>query len=1003
MSRLKFRSALLATVAGAWSLAAAAQAGVITGAVIEKSTGKPLAGATVSIPGTSYSAVTGPDGRFTLNDVPAGDYSLEMNREGYRAAAINLKASQTGTTDATFSAFAASLNEVVVVGNRYQATRLQMAAANTITVMSANDLQHTASHNVAEALALMPSVNVMTTGSGFIGGVDAASRGEGMYVSVRGMDDEYNVETINGVDLVRATPYSRAVQLSLMPPSGLQTIVLNDTSRADMDGEAIGGTIDFRTPTAYDYNGRTSGSIQIGGNLETRASSYGQDGVGESVAIDGQHKFGANDQFGVYASAYYDIHHYANSVMGGVAETGCCDRAWAFAVESANTTSPVSAPGMSPGNNLISTGFNVGESSGKEERWGGTLSLDWRANDTTTAYFRMTYGQALVQQNSALTQYVGMGVQNGSNGLAIGNTGLYQPVISYVQPRFWYETNPEHETMGTAQIGGESVINHWTIAPNLFFAWGADDRPNHIEVAARVNDINGGNGLTYGGTSLFTASNGYPVPIMTPTAYNYLNNVGSQPAAGGSPEYTPQTSGQQLGGAKIDIKYDFDGGLLKYVKFGVKHETSWREVTNRDYTVPNYGGAATFGDLGIISSYSAHVWEGRYNWSVPNINQSKLWGLFNALGGATDATSDECGSDPINNYNCNTQKAREATTSAYAMVDFKYKDLEITPGFRFEHTDILSTYWNHQSTTVTDLNGVSTTTVVQNFATAPTHYDVPLPSIFFTYRPSADAVYRASVWTSYERPPFYQLAPGATTNTSGGTTSISQGNPDLKVVYATNFDLSGEWQNHHGGHLMLATYYKLLRDYLYDSGGNVVNATQVQGVNVGTVITKPFNGSNGTVFGVTLAARQKFQDMPAPFDGFGVDGNVTRTWTSVDLGPPGLTGQRIQNVPDVMANVRFFYEKNNISVDLTYHYTGEYVTTYDTLGFGQGWDNVWQRPNTKLDLHAGYRYHDWKLDFSMTNLTDTWGYWTHVGKDNLNVSDIANTGQTALVTVTRKF
>ncbi|WP_213979720.1 STN domain-containing protein [Sphingomonas sp. dw_22] len=138
---------------------------------------------------------------------------------------------------------------IVVVGTRDQASDLKTKASNTIDVLSAEDLSHTAVHNVAEALGLLPGVNVTNTGSsGFAAGVDNTSRGEGMFVSIRGLNAEYNINLINGVQAAQASPYSRAVQLSLLPPSGLHTIVLNKTSRADMDGDAIGGTVDFRTP-----------------------------------------------------------------------------------------------------------------------------------------------------------------------------------------------------------------------------------------------------------------------------------------------------------------------------------------------------------------------------------------------------------------------------------------------------------------------------------------------------------------------------------------------------------------------------------------------------------------------------------------------------------------------------------------------------------------------------------------------------------------------------------
>ena len=1002
--RMKSRHLKIGLFATAAALAglgfATAEAGTITGVVVDPA-GKPVASATVSIPGTSYATKTGADGKFALPNVPQGQYTVEIEHPTYHAAPATVSAPQDGSVAVSFNAYAAQINEVVVVGNRYQATQAQMKAVNTVSVMSAADLQHTAVHNVAEALGLLPGVNVMNTGSGFIGGVDAASRAEGMFVSVRGMNAEYNVNLINGIEAAQATPYSRAVQLSLLPPSGLQTIVLNKTSRADMDGDAIGGTVDFHTPSAFDSNRAASGSVQAGARIESRAQDYGKDGLGYNFGVDGQTKFGPDHQFGVYASAFYDIRHYANSLVGGVQETGCCDSAWNFAVEGpfdpiSNANGRVSAPGLDPGKNLISTGFNVGVSEGSTERWGGTMSLDWKPDDTTSAYARLTYADALTVQNSHLTQLIGQNVQNGQNGLAIGSTGLYQPVITDVQPRFWYETNPEHATLGAVQVGGEKTFSHWTIAPNLFYSWGVASRFDHIEVASRVGPNTGG--IPYGGTTLFTYANNYPIPLLTPAMFNQLNNIGGQPAAGGAPELTPQTSGQKKAGFKIDIKYDFDGGVLQSIKFGGKYVDSWRSLTNRDYTT-NYGTAVTFSDLGIISKYFAHVFPGKYLWSVPDINQSALFNLFQTTGGATSSTIDGCGS-AINSYNCNTQKASEAVASVYAMATFMVHDVEIIPGIRFEHTDIHNTFWLTPSTTVTNPDNTTTTTTGTGaFSSNETHYNEPLPSIFFNYRPNANSVYRAAVWTSYVRPPFLDLGGGASTNKSGTVTTITEGNPNLKPIEAVNYDVSGEWDNRVGGHLMIAGFYKSLHDYIYDNNGGTVNSS----AGVGSQITQPHNGGDGTVYGVEMAVRQKFQDMPAPLDGIGVSGNITRQWTSVDLGAAVVGKQRIQNAPDLMANAELFYEKHGLSLDLIYNYTGEYVATYDTLNFHQGWDNVWVRPTSRLDLHAGYKYRNWKVDVSIANLLKTESYWSHIGKDSLAISDIVNSGSTTLVTLTTTF
>src|SRR5581483_4717971 len=184
--------------------------------------------------------------------------------------------------------------EVVVATNRYEATDLQLKSANSVSVLSAEDLANTAVHNAAEALGLLPAVDVLNTSTGsYIGGVDSAARAEGMFTSIRGMNAEFNVNLVNGVNVAQGMPYSREVQLSLLPPSGLKTVVLNKTSRADMDGDAIGGTVDFRTPTAFDF-AQPFTSVTAGMRLESRPIDYGQNGLGYNFGAELARRFGSD-------------------------------------------------------------------------------------------------------------------------------------------------------------------------------------------------------------------------------------------------------------------------------------------------------------------------------------------------------------------------------------------------------------------------------------------------------------------------------------------------------------------------------------------------------------------------------------------------------------------------------------------------------------------------------------------------------------------------------------
>jgi TonB-dependent receptor len=975
----------MAVPALAVATAMTAEAGTITGTVTDPA-GKPVASADVSISGTSYSTSTAADGRFTLPDVQKGTYIVTVRYPGFHDSSEAVTLADDKTVEVNFNAYAAELSDVLVVANRYQAAAAQMSSVNTTNVMSAEDLEHTAVHNVAEALELMPGVNVMNTGMSFFGGIDGASRGEGMFASIRGLNAEYNVNLINGVAVAQGTPYSREVQLSLLPPSGLQTIVVNETSTADMDGDAIGGTVDFRTPTAYDFNEPLHGSLTVGGREESRTRDYGDSGLGGSVAGELAAKFGADNQFGVYASAYWDIRHYANSEMGAVMEVAG-DGAWAYAVANADGSNPSS---LDPSKNLQTTGFNVGVSSGLTRRVGGNVSLDWRPNDDTSVYARGSYALADTRQDSSLSQVLGRGVTY----TPVGSTGFYQPLIKYVSTRFWYETNPEHAVLGSFQLGAERKLGHWTLAPKVFAGNGEDDRPNHIEISTRPL-INGGNGFLYGSTTLATYdANGFPYPLLTPAMFAQLGNVATLPARR-SGELTVQYSDQRKTGGQLDAKYDIGDGLWNFLKIGAKFVRGTRDATNQDWTNAKFTDGRTFGSLGIIDGWYSSVYPGVYNWSVPKINQAALFNLYNTHVNAD--SFDTCGGLAVNNWNCNSQHGTESVSSAYAMLNLRAGDFEIIPGLRFEHTQIDNSFWVMQS----DANGNE---LPGHWGSNTTTYNEPLPSLFVNYRQSQASVYRAAVWTSYTRPPFVQLGGSSQVGVSqDGTTTIKQGNPNLKAIEAFNLDLSGEWTSEHGGHARLAGYAKELSHYIYDNG-----STQVDPITSGSGLvrfTQPTNGGSGHVYGVELSLRQKFQDMPAPLDGFGIGGNLTRQKTAVHLDAQGLSPtKRIQNAPEFMANAEIFYEKYGFSVDAIYHYSGAYIAQYDFMNLGASWDDLWVRPVQRTDLHVGYAYAQWlRVDLSVANVFKDVTYWSHVGEHSLALSDIVDSGRTTLLTLKYTF
>jgi len=880
---------------------------------------------------------------------------------------------------------AVQLKALSVVANRYEATNIRMDSVNTVDVLSANDLQHTAVHNVAEALGLMSGVNVTTTGTGYFGGVDGAARGEGMFASVRGLPSEYNVNLVNGSNVAQGMPYSRSVQLSLLPPSGLQTIVLNKTSTADMDGDAIGGTIDFRTPSAFDFKKDFSGSVTASGRSESRARDYGGSGLGGGLAGELQSKFGEEKQFGFYVSAYYDYRNIANSEVGA-AESASNDGSWAFLHATAEGDN---APGYDPQRNLTSIGTNVGIASGFERRYGGNMSFDWNIDPTLHAYAKMSYAYALTEQNTTYNQLLPQDVTY----VPTATPGVYTPNIGRIANRFWFETNPERADLGTVQFGADKTVGGWTISPNVFWSIGRNDRPEHVEIDGREDKYSQDN-FAYDRSSLLSyGGNHFPYPVLTPGLSTSVNNIQNM-WANDYGEVTRIRSGQKRGGAKLDLRYDFEDGPVQSVKFGVKYSDSSRTFTNRDWSTGGINdGTTTLDDLGIFKGYYNQIFPGKYPWRTPDVSRAAVAALIDAHVQPSDL--DTCSQLDFNNFNCDTMRGTEAVSAAYAMATIEQGPLEIIPGVRFEHTSIHNTFW----TTPQDPDGNE---LPGHFSNNRTIYNEPLGSLFINYRPGGNVVFRGSIWQSYTRPAFVQLGGGEQISVSNGVTTVTRGNPDLDPIKATNVDLGAEWTTASGGFFSLTSYYKKLSDYIYDSGGGQANPNTS---GVGTVLTKtPTNGGDGRVYGIEATVRQKFENLPGAWNGLGFSVNATKQNSRVDLGREGFEHERLQQAPRTMANAEVFYEKYGFSLNLSYHYTGSYISTYDFLNQGAPWDDLWLRPIRRVDLHAGYAMDNGlQFDLQISNLTKQYQYWSHIGRYSLVNSDIVDAGRTALVTVKYSF
>jgi TonB-dependent starch-binding outer membrane protein SusC len=151
---------------------AAQETGSITGTVVDISGGAPLNGVQVSVVGTNLGGLTDQRGRFLLQNVPAGQQTIEVVYIGYRTEqqAVTVAAGQTAEANFQLGVSAVTLDEVVVTGTGGASEKKELGA--TVATVSVAAVQEKVPvSDVSSVLqARIPGVRSIGT----VGGVGAS-------------------------------------------------------------------------------------------------------------------------------------------------------------------------------------------------------------------------------------------------------------------------------------------------------------------------------------------------------------------------------------------------------------------------------------------------------------------------------------------------------------------------------------------------------------------------------------------------------------------------------------------------------------------------------------------------------------------------------------------------------------------------------------------------------------------------------------------------------------
>lgn len=217
----------------------------------------------------------------------------------------------------------------------------------------------------------------------------------------------------------------------------------------------------------------------------------------------------------------------------------------------------------------------------------------------------------------------------------------------------------------------------------------------------------------------------------------------------------------------------------------------------------------------------------------------------------------------------------------------------------------------------------------------------------------------------------------------------SGGNPYLKPMESSQYDIALEWYFAEVGQLSVTYFHKDLKNY-FIQGASVqeyTNPTTGQSQNV--LVSSTTNGGKGTMDGVEVAYQQFYDMLPEPFNGLGIQATYTyidasgvpnneidvedESWLGDDFTDTGIRVS-LDNVPlqgqsKHTANLVAMYEKNGWSARLAYNWRSRYLlTTRDVISKAP----LFYNDIGQLDGSIFYNWNEHlTIGIQGTNLTDS--------------------------------
>lgn len=874
--------------------------GAIEGRVLNAVTGDYLGNARLVVDGTNLQVFSNEYGQYHLADVPAGSATLRVFYTGLASGsvAVQVAAGQTLTKDVSLAPSGVTtakegeplqLDPFLVASTKeINASALaineQRYAPNIKNVLSADEFGGVTEGNIGEFIKFLPGITVNYAGA------DARS------VGVRGMADTATIVTVDGnaVPPSAAGPATRTFGFDQLSINNLSRIELTKGPTPDSSADAIGGTINLVSKSAFE---RSRPELKYRAFLSMNEHRHRDVNF---ISFDRTPGPGREPSRKIRPGFDFS---YTNPVSKNFGFTLTGSNSNVFNPEDGSNLRWNPSSNASP---TLGTVANPVMSAYLPE-WG--LKMTSRYSLGATADFRIAKRHVVK---------IG-GSWNAFDALLNSTTAT----INASTPTDWGPTFTQGGNAGSVSwapfhrhsIRSTYLLNARYQYNGRVWKFEANGYSSHAKGEDRDMDEGYFIQFTYNMTGLRLRFD--DINEIRPQSITATTAAGAPVAIRQLADYTLRTVQTAPGifattanGAKASLQGIVD--VLNHpiqVKVGVdaRRVIADSRKTTRSWTFVGPDGRAGTAD-DRIGNYDliATSWS-----SLPAPYGNGLWEILD-----TYKSYDLYQAHPeyflhndvaqIQNAVLNSQVITEDIAAAYIRLDARFLDnrLWVVTGVRYENTrddgygpvnDITRTYQRDANgNIVIGANGRPVPVVGDAVALARLRYQDRgarirkdygdfYPSLNLSYNITPNLIARAAYSHAISRPNYSFLIPGTTLPDPAGTSrTITVNNPDLKPWTAKNYDLALSYYPGHGGEISAGVFRKDINDFF---GAAMIDVTPELAeqygldniyVDSGYVLSYRQNVGKARVTGVEFNYRQPLKFLPHWARGVYVRYNMTR-------------------------------------------------------------------------------------------------------------------------------